>query len=89
MVVLVGVARWVVVVTRSVVVVIGAKVVVVVIVVIVLVVVAAILAELLAALNNGWLVHAAIVNAPAVTAHTMRANRRGRGVMSPAGSGFA
>jgi hypothetical protein len=53
----------------------------VVVVVVVLVVVAAILAELLAALDDGWLLHAAVVNANAVTAHTVRANRRGRGNM--------
>jgi hypothetical protein len=85
-VVLVRVGRWVVVVTRSVVVVIGSKVVVVVIVVIVLVVLAATLAELLAPLNDGWLVHAVVVSATAVVAHTMWARRRGRGVTSPRGT---
>ena len=49
-------------------------------------VVAAILAEILAALDDGWLLHAAVVNATAVTAHTMWANRRGRGVMSRCGT---
>jgi hypothetical protein len=84
-VVVVGVARCVVVVTRSVVVVAGGTVVVVVVVVL-LVVVAGIVAELFAALDEGWLAHAAVVNATAVTAHTKRANRRGRGVVSPRGT---
>jgi len=78
-VVVVVVARAVVVVTTDVVVVVGDKLVEVVLVVLV---VCAILAELLAALGDGWLVHAAVANATAVTAHAMWPNRRGRGLMS-------
>jgi hypothetical protein len=82
-VVVVGAARCVVVVLRGVVVVVTRNVLAVVIVPVVLVVVRAILVEVLAALEDGWLVHAAVVNATAVTAHTMWVNRRGRGVISP------
>ena len=84
-VVSVGAASCVVAVKGSVVVVVGGTVVVVVLVV----VAAAILAELLAALDDGWLVHAAVINATAVTEHTMLANRRGWDLMStvPAGPG--
>jgi hypothetical protein len=48
--------------------------------------------EALAALDDGWLVHAVAVNATAATAHTMWVRRRERGgVMSPIpiGPGFA
>jgi hypothetical protein len=90
MVLVVVVARCVVVVTGRVVVVVGGTVVVVVVVVVVLVlVVAAILAELLAALDDGWPLHAAVVNATAITAHTMWVSQRGRGSYRPAGPGFA
>jgi hypothetical protein len=81
---------------RCVVVVLGDEVVevvavVVVVVAVVLVVAGAIAVEALAALDDGWLVHAAAVNATAVAAHTTWAKRRRRGVISPIsiGLGFA